>query len=110
MNKPNHTPGEWKAVDGRAWVEDKPRWMVERRDGGHKSLIAFCDIEPAAAHGGTAEGNARLIAASPALVKALRDLCDAVDAHCKEHNWGGGFGVTHAARAALSRAEGGAAS
>lgn len=61
-----HTPGPWHAKAPNAV---NLNWWVERRAGGRKSLI--CETTNCLGHGGTAEANARLIAAAPDMLAAL---------------------------------------
>jgi len=83
-----HTPGPWVVVGSH----------VERHDGdGIYSRIAACyETTICEEHGGTALANARLIAAAPDLLAALRALV---------HPMASDEDVDHA-RAAIAKAEG----
>lgn len=65
------TPGPWMY---RPVVLDQ-EYTVERIDEDLRSKIAVCrDFNLCPEHGGTIEGNARLIAAAPEMAEALADL------------------------------------
>ena len=77
-----HTPGPWEQSRGRHSPKDKDRrcfWVVNQADDGREDLMPrICDIyAPRGVDGSSeAEANAKLIAASPDLLKMLRELED----------------------------------
>lgn len=67
-----HTPGPWTVTKGRrCWSIDAP--SQSPREFPTRWLIAETVSDEDAD-----EANARLIAAAPELLEALRDLCDAI--------------------------------
>lgn len=84
--QPQHTPGPWSEHDGQIYAENDPK-------GRTFALIPYYDREP------EQDANARLIAAAPELLAALRWVIgdDSSDEPC-----------IVAARAAIAKAEGSA--
>lgn len=72
MSESKHTPGPWTAIRNYAF------WEVQPVNGGEEG-IPFCvgDVcasEPGDPDSGRQEANARLIAAAPDLLEALKEL------------------------------------
>ena len=63
-----YTPGPWKVV------KDAFGFCINQRDDDDGNIRAIADIRKYAPGGGTAEGNARLIAAAPELLDALQEI------------------------------------
>lgn len=98
-----HTPGPWQAecasANGRA-VE----WFV-RRDGDDVSIA--CDIcDPTTEAHTISEENARLIAAAPELLEALKLLLSLDDAHQRGDDDCDVCAEVQAARNAIAKATG----
>ena len=91
--KATYTPGPWKATEGY-----RP-CIYNSKD----ALIAQCKGED-----DWANANARLIAAAPALLEALKAMHDAGVYHFKESGWPSQFhaGALTKARAAIAQALG----
>lgn len=91
IEKPKHTPGPWTVVDGSQGYIDPEiggdgMLSIEGGTGGSEDwgenerltlAVVLADVEPIASE---AEANARLIAAAPDLLKALRGLLPGDDA------------------------------
>lgn len=97
-----HTPGPWIGA-GPSFGDPLPRYTTEivtEWEGEGGEVLAICEL-PLHHHDNENEANARLIAAAPDLLKALRDLlaeADDVIATCPL--------TRAAARAAIAKAEG----
>ena len=97
MSQAKHTPGPWE-WDGRVWQYDEQEeapWLVQ---------APWHDIKSKAVLSGSircnTEADARLIAASPDLLEALKGLLEITDFHEL-------FGSkTESARAAIAKATG----
>lgn len=76
----SHTPGPWKAHPGKLPDSGRDMFRVRADDGGTEAVVAVCfpsscgDI-----YEEDAEANARLIAAAPDLLSALRALVGAIE-------------------------------
>jgi hypothetical protein len=109
MNTPKHTPGPWQVGGG----------LISGSSGEHSCEAVALVLRRPAVYGGkrydtrdtdhaapelgkTTDANARLIAAAPDLLKALKELFDLLEEH--EPSWylKGHFNRT---RAALAKAE-----
>jgi hypothetical protein len=92
-----HTPGPWKIVEQRF-----PVCIIEGEDG--TCVVGNVSGQPGL-DGQTA--NARLIAAAPELLEALRDCLATLDG-LKRHNTNCDYVAAIQARAAIAKAERGA--
>lgn len=72
----SHTPGPWKQFDGWGSDSRKPIIVDSTPDVGGQ-CVANCICYVAASNDDFA-ANARLIAAAPELLQALKNLCEAV--------------------------------
>lgn len=113
-----HTAGPWR-VDvngGEDWSVDYdgPSSQYMTICGGRRAPVAFA-VEPNAFRDGEIEANARLIAAAPELLEALKAAIGALefsqDYHRDLGNEDQAFAADRldAARSAIARAQGGAA-
>jgi hypothetical protein len=116
--KANHTPGPWQ-IDS----EDGQWWIYGGGDARATTGIAKCDLIVNAVMGickqqnvigqrmpdGEREANARLIAAAPDLLDALREIVDVGAEYYDMDSGENGSPAMAAARAAIAKAEGGAA-
>lgn len=108
----SHTPGPWECFP-KLTASENHRGFVVQKSGTHKWRLA--DVVPMDEDGKEGAANARLIAAAPDLLAALRELMaagDEVVAHCgtdgpladaaceRNHR------AWNAARAAIAKAEG----
>jgi hypothetical protein len=98
-----HTPGPWylrtnkhKNCDGSAWG-----WL-DTQQAGNQRPPSGVDVTWSA--GQTSEANARLIAAAPDLLEALKKMLDSHEDACT----GYGEGAAEKARAAIAKATGAA--
>lgn len=108
MTNTKHTPGPWIAAKGAGWLVTRPN-AQERRE----AAIAV-GMTPAVTIVGTpynwfdeeeSEANARLIAAAPELLEALKALVN----NCADYEpWQRPCLTFDNARAAIAKAEGGA--
>lgn len=75
----SHTPGPWNAhhADGR-WVIDGPFVGVDEGEGSPTLWL----VAKTATNDDMDEANARLIAAAPDLLEALKEVCTAVVDNC----------------------------
>lgn len=73
---PHHTPGPWKAICGAD--DDETRWGVVFA-GGQEWLIATIENGQPGDSLETEAATARLIAAAPELLMALRDIVNGVE-------------------------------
>jgi hypothetical protein len=71
MSESKHTPGPWYWDDGYRASEDRKTWSLI---GSHGYGILSCDGEENSPQGLNDHANARLIAAAPELLDALRDM------------------------------------
>ena len=98
-----HTPGPWEAAKSR---EEADPWGIRSDDGYWLASIIDSASEPMGAH---SEVNARLMAAAPDLLLALReiaaDYADRFDMNCPSTNPGIKY-VVEQARAAIAKATG----
>lgn len=92
-----HTPGPWNVKKPN---DVNINFWIEVRGGGYKSLI--CETTNCLGHGGTSEANARLIAAAPDLLAALKMISCA---YLGAVVWRDGA-FLEVARAAIAKAEG----
>jgi hypothetical protein len=74
MNKTKHTNGPWEAVRNTAFWEIVP--VNAGQDGVPFHVGDVCASAPGEPDSGLQEANARLIAAAPDLLEALRGLLD----------------------------------
>lgn len=105
MKDATHTPGPWAVLNV---VENEKAEVWYRPNDGLASLIARtyeCSI--CEEHGGGAAANARLIAAAPALLAALKQCLPFVD-RIRGITGGDGDLTAQNARAAIAAAKGGA--
>ena len=97
-----HAPGPWMVLDTPESMY-APFWIVAKSNVSlaAKMRVASIDDEP------EARANARLIAAAPELLEALKQLLRQVDesgnGDASDFGWPS---ATHAARAAIAKAEG----
>ena len=95
----NHTPGPWKLENNRIWGPPEPR-TVDTQD-----MVRIAEMAPNhKVDNETNIANARLIAAAPALVEALRGLLDITDD--PNLNWVEILDKIEKAKKALTLAEG----
>ena len=100
-----HTPGPWIGA-GPSFGDTFPRYTTsimtdwEHEDEGH---IDICEL-PFHHHDDENEANARLIAAAPDLLEALKEMLDNHEDACT----GYGEGAAEKARAAIAKATGAA--
>jgi hypothetical protein len=90
-----HTPGPW--TSGRAIPADDTVSRIVRAGADHIAVVM--DLDGAAQE---AVDNARLIAAAPDLLAALRSIIESSDANCGDSL----ANAISAARAAIARATG----
>jgi hypothetical protein len=98
-----HTPGPWilaETVENRFQKTDMRRVRAEHEGTEHGAVCEVYGVRD----GSTAAANARLIAAAPELLEALKRLLGATDAGNAETHDLGCRCVIHEARAAISRA------
>jgi hypothetical protein len=91
----SHTPGPW-------WVEDSDHPMGEGRevyDGFGRTASVYGDTL-------TAEANARLIAAAPELLAALREVADGCARRLRKGKDQGDLDTLRLCRTAIAKAEG----
>jgi hypothetical protein len=101
MNK--HTPGPWFAEANDSYWEVNP--MNGGDDGIPFSVANVCCSSPGYRDGGLQEANARLIAAAPELLEALRELLE--DTQHANHDCGDlSYCPVSKARAAIAKATG----
>lgn len=113
VNQVSHTPGPWIASMQVARDGQELGWIIDTLGprGGRIGWAsrAYADTNTGArldgVEGNESEANARLIAAAPELLAALRDLCDAIPDETIADDPPLGVWVTQA-RAALAKAEG----
>lgn len=79
MSESKHTPGEWLVSDREVEVDGLSAIVIESADpliDGQRAMIAaVIGIETAVwPDAGSTTDNARLIAAAPAMLKALEDI------------------------------------
>lgn len=84
-----HTPGQWRALNGRTATVEVPGGLIDCEDSGES-------IEESRA-------NARLVAAAPDLLAALRNLIELVEVRAPE---AARWPDVEAARQAIAKAEG----
>ncbi len=103
--KTQHTPGPWFAVNDGTSIHDRLTRFDEygARIGETPNAIADIYTMPRL---GEREANARLIAAAPELVAALKSLSEAVRDAGKEGTAGNLAHAEVQARATLAKAEG----
>ncbi len=93
-----HTPGPWH-IEGQDIVDDNRLWLITRTISTDDEAIAAVD-----------EANARLIAAAPDLLAALKQLVtdygDCLMSDVPGPTDADGLAVFAAARAAIAKAEG----
>jgi hypothetical protein len=99
MNEPKHTPGPWrylmKLVTYDIWSDSYGK-------------VAYCyttDCDKYSPSDSTARANARLIAAAPEMLEALKYLTAEVD-HCVNNGWLRKQPQYKAALAAIAKAQG----
>lgn len=110
MNEVKHTPGPWKVDDDTAHgrmtlIFDQLGDLIADTARGMRNV----DLDSAASE---CEANARLIAAAPALLEALKELWPFIEADCDGANadLDDPYQAAMAkARAAIAQAEGGVA-
>lgn len=73
-----HTPGPWWRIGARVYAASLNQ--LDDVDEPLNIAVADCDMDMRIDHDTTAEANAALIAAAPALYDALKKLVDAADA------------------------------
>jgi len=100
--KTQHTPVPW------AIRQHEKGFVVYYTDGEIRSNTAQCYDNTVAEEHGTAEANARLIAAAPELLAALKSLIGSVSEH-KEHyydtaDWEDAQDRVETAKAAIAKA------
>ena len=95
-----HTPGPWGMPDS-----GQGRISKVGANGGWDGLIATADCGDYARSRSDGLANARLIAAAPDLLEALKDMLDGHEDACT----GYGEGAADKARAAIAKATGGEA-
>jgi hypothetical protein len=76
MNNSEHTSGPWEKIDGL--INYMP-WSI-RGPGARGGFLSIAHIDEVDGFHGSSEANARLIAAAPDLLEALRRLLDAFSA------------------------------
>ena len=84
MSETKHTPGPWRVAPR----SDYPEHADINVDAGTRGYVALCGK----AGDEEAEANARLIAAAPELLDALRETLRALESHldesCRDHGLG----------------------
>jgi len=103
MTTPNtkHTPGPWFTCE--QVKQPHPHALVGIGNGS--THVAYVSVTPANAF--EADANARLIAAAPDLLAALRNCVETLDAAKQQANGGCEWIASIEARAAIAKAEGG---
>jgi hypothetical protein len=98
-----HTPGPWKTVARNYPIADTGDydgcWEVLTGDPKKPIVQIWGDSDED-------EANARLIAAAPDLLEALKNIVNLWDHHASAHGDGTIFPLHVAARAAIAKAEG----
>ena len=99
-----HTPGPWTMSRpmGTGHLEGREPWFWVSADRTLHLQVAAC---PDGYVAGENEANARLIAAAPELLEALRALMDTRHKHFIDNGIDGMHGWDEQARAAIARAE-----
>ena len=93
-----HTPGPWEFV--QAGSGDFPTWNVRIGDRGFIRLPATADMD-------VMDADARLIAAAPELLEALRSIADCCDEeHAARDYASRQTEIRGIARAAIAKSEG----
>lgn len=101
-----HTPGPWRVVDRRPvtgnWASRIP-FAIEKVSDTHKAVIPIADVcdQP------NAEDYARLIAAAPELLKALKKIAASSPCTCVGMHSANRDCIQCEANCAIARAEGG---
>ena len=106
-----HTKGPWQAVK-RAGSYTSP-FIIQTEHGRHVANLTGSNLEPEGQSIGEAEANARLIAAAPELLEALKGLVAAYEAAQDREGFPTGYGLEkesdafmRSAHAAIARATG----
>ena len=102
--KAAHTPGPWKF--GKELTARSGEWLVSFDAGSKGRGIAIAETR---AGSGNEEANARLIAAAPELLAALETAYMALIGYLPAHRNDVTDAAIGAARAAITKAKGGAA-
>ena len=105
MTNAKHTPGPW-AVD-----ENDHQWITADCDGLIVAEIPYGEGEETDRHHEINDANARLIAAAPELLEALRDMVrinQNKEGYFRGHSHAESGSVYEQARAAIAKAEGAA--
>jgi hypothetical protein len=97
MNK--HTPGPWQARGSTVLANSHIGTNCTDADVAVYGAPLVCESI-------RSDANARLIAASPCMLEALRNIVNLWDHHASAHGDGTIFPLHEAARAAISKAEG----
>lgn len=100
-----HTPGPWRLDNNIAYGwKTNPFSITVRKRGVHSTTVANIPAKQTISRD-EAEANARLIAAAPELLEALKDMLDGHEDACT----GYGEGAADKARVAIAKATGGEA-
>lgn len=102
MSAAQHTPGPWRASQGTSAPRMAHVWSPDER------IIADVWNVPHT-QGAQALADARLIAAAPELLQALKGIVALWDHHAVAHGDSAIYPLHQAARAAIDKATGGAA-
>ena len=92
MTRPNHTSGPWRIGDAGHTIFGPPT--------GEPAPQRIADLAPV-----DRKANARLIAAAPEMLDALRELVEYLDDYCAEEDFDSD--TANAARAVIRKATGG---
>lgn len=95
-----HTPGPWRARRNNAFWEINP--INAGDDGIPFSVGDVCSSAPNNPDGGLQEANARLIAAAPEMLEALKEILDCANGLIDERE------ILNIATTAIAKATGGA--
>lgn len=98
-----HTPGPWTTDKAD---HDAPYQDIKIKAGKHHTVCTvWIDDAPVHDFNSLQEANARLIAAAPDLLEALRKVVALWDHHASAHGDGIIYPLHEAARAAIAKAE-----
>ena len=102
MNK--HTPGPWKFYKGKLRPKFSQVMIIEIRDKTGKSIVKWTGFDGVNLPKKEIEANARLMAAAPELLEALKTLITALDNCPGEFNYPAK--IEDMARAVIAKAKG----
>jgi hypothetical protein len=102
MPNTQHTPGPWRVVADGQYIQADRRHAVNPQQ---QHDLDICHVHAIEFYAGEAQSNARLIAAAPELLAALREIADSAPALPKKAK--SCTQLRAIARAAIAKATGG---